>query len=83
MEVQMCNINSLEYFNSEICKFWQLCGQKSFWCDPNKVNTAKKAISHLYLNIELNNEDMQTAATTFQSAMVNFTHRALLMGFPI
>jgi chloramphenicol 3-O-phosphotransferase len=68
---------TLQEFSKVACDFWTLCGEKTFWENPRKIELAKKAIGVSYLNVT---EDIETAAIVYEAAMLNFTMRATYMG---
>ena len=74
------DINSLQYFNSQVCELRNQWGYKTFWEDLNKIQLAMKALAHLYFNIKLNPQDEAQAAITFEATVLEFNRRAMYAG---
>lgn len=67
-----------KYFNSQLCEFRTLMGDKRFWANDRKIELAKKAITVQYLGGNFKN--LQRVADNYLATMLEFTKRALLMG---
>ena len=70
---------TLEYFNSEVCKFRELMGNRDFMSDTKKQDAAVHALTFCYFNVETKNDDEQERLiNTFTSTMIEFEKRIYL-----
>ena len=71
---------TLEYFNSEVCNFRKLMGNRDFMSDQKKKDAALHALTFCYFNVETKNDEEQTSLiNTFTSTMIEFDKRIELL----
>lgn len=72
---------TIDYFNSQVCEFRQLFGQKDFWNKPEEHRElAVKALSYVYFNTKTTTpEDEVYLKSTFKNTMDEYNHRGTMI----
>lgn len=71
-------------FRRTVCEFRDLMGQVSFWANPQKMETAKKALVLTYLNAEyVDNAEMNQSAIVLESTLSEFIRRGMMLGIEV
>lgn len=72
---------TLEYFNSEVCAFRKLFGQKDFWEKPEEHRElAVKALAFVYFNVKVKDADEdERLKSIFKNTMDEYTRRGTMI----
>jgi len=72
---------TLEYFNSQVCEFRKLFGQKDFWAKPEAHrDLAVKALTFVYLNVKTKNADeTEQLKSVFKNTMDEYDRRGTMI----
>jgi len=72
---------TIDYFNSEVCQFRKLMGDKAFWTKtPEQRQIAIDGLTYVYLNLSNSTqEEINHAAITLDSTLTEYTKRESML----
>lgn len=82
------SVQTIPYFNEEVCRFRKLMGEKSFWEQPpEKRNLAIQGLGYVFLTTSkedgtaLDPKEVETITQTFMSTMDEYHMRETMILF--
>lgn len=70
---------TLRYFMDESARFRQVMGNKPIMTNADQREAALKGYTHVYLNLQCTDEELERAAITFEANISEFNRRVLFL----